>query len=178
MKKIDFSKIISNSGTFLKENKKPLLYIGGAAIVVVAGYAIVSGIKGGIDGFFGSGKDVKGATDFQDLPVDTTKATITTILANTYANQLYNAMKSSNGTDTGKIKAIMNAINGEDYKMIYNAFKTKSYYLFGDPTFTAYLFGYSDLDLNEWFKKEVNQYLDFITYSLIKKRSTEAGIAF
>jgi hypothetical protein len=165
---------ISKAGEYIAKNKKPLLYVGGAIAIVVIGYAIVSKLKGGIGGLFADNS--KGITNFNPIEVDFTKSTISDTLASTYANQLWNAMKNT-GTDSGMISTILNKLqNKEDFKKVYNAFGRRSYYVTGEPTISAYLFGYDDLDLVEWFNKEVG-YSNIITYNLIKKTVNNAGFA-
>ena len=51
----------------------------------------------------------KGETPFEEAEVDDTKTTISNSLANTYANQLYSAMKNS-GTNEDMIYAIFKKI--------------------------------------------------------------------
>lgn len=166
---------ISKAGEYIAKNKKPLIYIGGAIAIVVIGYAIVSRLKGGIGGFLKDNS--KGLTDFAPIEVDNAKSTISETLASTYANQLWNAMKNA-GTDTDMISSVLNKLqNKEDFKKVYNSFGRRSYYVTGEPTISAYLFGYDDLDLVEWFNKEVG-YSNILTYNLIKKTVNNAGFAF
>lgn len=164
---------ISNVGNFIADNKKPLLYVGGAIAVVVVGFAIVNRLKGGIGGFL---KDSSvGATEFTPIEVDVTKTTISDTVANNYANQLFNAMKDA-GTDDNMIFQILNKLQKkDDFLKVYNAYGRKSYYLYGEPTAGAYLFGYKNLDLVEWFNKEVGN-LNSPTYNLIKKTVANAGL--
>lgn len=166
---------IGQAGTFIQENKKPLMYVGGAIAVVIIGYAIVSRVKGGVTNIFKS--KTLGATDFKALEVDNSKTTISDALANTYSNQLYNAMKD-NGTDEDTINSVLGKLQKkDDFLKVYNTFKKRSYYVDGEPTISAYLFGYKDLDLVEWLRSELG-YLDFGTYSLAKKTVTNAGLAY
>lgn len=167
--------LISKTGNFISDNKKPLLYVGGAIAIIVVGLAIVNKLKSGIGGFL---KDNSvGQTDFVPIEVDNTKTTISDATANSYANQLFNAMKDA-GTDSGMITTILNKLQKkDDFLKVYNAFGRKSYYLFGEPTAGAYLFGFSNLDLVEWFNKEVG-YSNLPTYNLIKKTVTNAGLTF
>jgi hypothetical protein len=164
---------ISKTGDFIANNKKPLLYVGGAIAIVVVGYAIVKRLQGGISGFL---KDTSiGATEFVPEKVDITKVTISDATASTYANQLWNSMKDM-GTDTTMISAVLNKLQKkDDFLKVFNAFGRKSYYLQGEPTLSAYLFGYKNLDLVEWLNEEVG-YLNYPTYSLIQKTVKNAGL--
>jgi len=170
---------IGQAGNFIQENKKPLLYIGGAVAIVVIGYAVVSRLKGGIQGIF---KDKSlGATDFKPLELDNTKVTISDTLANTYANQLWGAMNTT-GTDEDLIYAVLMKLQKkDDFLKVYNAFGKKSYngiLLGGEPNVVdKWLGNYDDLDLVQWLNTEVG-YSNLTTYNLIKKTVTNAGLAF
>ncbi len=177
MTKESFSKGLDAVGEAVVTHKKALMYIGGAIAVVTIAVTVVKGVKGGIGDFFNPGKKVKGATSFTDQPVDHSKVTISPEQASMYANQLYNAMKNA-GTDKNTIKSIFKGLPAENYKMIYNAFKTRSYYVFGSPTISSWIFGYDDLDLNEWLKKEISSSTDYTTYNLLEKVINSAGMAF
>jgi hypothetical protein len=170
---------IGQAGTFIQDNKKPLLYIGGAVAIVVIRYAVVSRLKGGIQGIF---KDKSlGATDFKPLELDNTKVTISDTLANTYANQLWGAMNTT-GTDEDLIYAILLKLQKkDDFLKVYNAFGKKSYngiLLGGEPNVVdKWLGNYDDLDLVQWLNTEVG-YSNLTTFNLIKKTVTNAGLAF
>jgi hypothetical protein len=169
---------IGQAGTFIQDNKKPLLYIGGAVAIVVIGYAVVSRLKGGIQGIF---KDKSlGATDFKPLELDNTKVTISDTLANTYANQLWGAMNTT-GTDEDLIYAILLKLQKkDDFLKVYNAFGKKSYngiLLGGEPNVVdKWLGNYDDLDLVQWLNTEIG-YSNLTTYNLLKKTVTNAGLA-
>ena len=166
---------IGQAGNFIQDNKKPLLYVGGAIAIVVIGYTIVKRTQSGITGLF-SNKSI-GASDFKPLDVDVTKVTISDSLANTYSNQLYNAMKD-NGTDEDTIYSVLEKLQKkDDFLKVYNTFGKKSYYIDGEPTISAWLFGYKDQDLVEWFRSELG-YSNLLTYNLAKKTVTNAGLAF
>jgi hypothetical protein len=166
---------IGQAGNFIQDNKKPLLYVGGAIAIVVIGYTIVKRTQSGITGLF-SNKSI-GASDFKPLDVDVTKVTISDALANTYSNQLYNAMKD-NGTDEDTIYSVLEKLQKkDDFLKVYNTFGKKSYYIDGEPTISAWLFGYKDQDLVEWFRSELG-YSNLLTYNLAKKTVTNAGLAF
>jgi hypothetical protein len=166
---------ISKVGEFISNNKKPLLYIGGAIAIVVVGYAIVTRIKGGIGGIL-TNKTI-GASEFKAIEVDQTKSTISDTLANTYANQLFNAMKDA-GTNTDLIYTVLEKLQKkDDFRKVYNAFGKRSYLGFGETGWAGYLTGDAQLDLVEWFDAEVG-YSNPMTYNLIKKTVNNAGFAF
>lgn len=172
---------IGQAGNFIKDNKKPLLYVGGAIAVVIVGYAIVSRVKSGITGFLKP--NIKGQTDFKQLAVDNTKSTISDSLANNYANELYNSMKDT-GTDTDVIYSIMEKLQKKnDFLKVYNAFGLKGYANYlggvlggGEPT-TIYVGMYNDKNLVEWLREEVG-YSNILTYNLVKKTVENAGLVF
>lgn len=175
----NFKESIAKTGVFLVNNKKPLLYVGGAVVLVVLGYAIVSRTKKGIDSIFTDKS--KGETPFEEAEVDDTKTTISNSLANTYANQLYSAMKNS-GTNEDMIYAIFKKIEKkDDFRKVYNAFGRRSYVgklVGGSPTaLDKWLGNYDDFDLIEWLNEEVG-YSNYPTYSLVKKVVTNAGYVF
>jgi hypothetical protein len=166
---------IGQAGTFIQENKKPLMYVGGAIAIVVIGYSIVRRTQSGISGLF-KNKSI-GASDFKPLEVEVSKVTISDALANTYSNQLYNAMKDS-GTDEDTIYSVLEKLQKkDDFLKVYNTFGKKSYYVVGEPTISAWLFGYKDQDLVEWLRSELG-YSNLLTYNLAKKTVTNAGLAF
>jgi|688.fasta_scaffold91556_10 hypothetical protein len=175
----NFKESIAKTGVFLVNNKKPLLYVGGAVVLVVLGYAIVSRTKKGIDRIFTDKS--KGETPFTEAEVDVTKTTISDSLANTFANQLYSAMKNS-GTNEDMIYSIFKKIEKkDDFRKVYNAFGRRSYvgkFVGGSPTaLDKWLGNYDDFDLIEWLNEEVG-YSNYPTYSLVKKVVTNAGYVF
>jgi len=167
------SKFISKAGDFIANNKKPLIYIGGAIAIVAIGYAIIRKLQGGIGSFL-TDKSV-GAKEFVPVQVDIAKSTISDAIANNYANQLFNAMDGF-GTNTDAIYDILNKLQQkEDFRKVYNSFGRKSYYIDGSPTVSAYIFGYNNLDLIEWLDKEVG-WSNPLTYNLIKKTIKNANL--
>lgn len=170
---------LSKTGTFLANNKKPLLYVGGAVVLVVLGYTIVSRTRKGITNIFTDKS--KGETPFSEAEVDVTQTTISDSMANTYANQLYSAMKNA-GTNEDLIYPIFKKIEKkDDFRKVYNAFGRRSYVgalVGGSPTaLDKWLGNYDDFDLIEWLNEEVG-YSNYPTYSLVKKVVTNAGFVF
>ena len=167
------SKFISKAGDFIANNKKPLIYIGGAIAIVAIGYAIIRKLQGGIGSFL-TDKSV-GAKEFVPVQIDVAKSTISDAIANNYANQLFNAMDGF-GTNSDAIYDIINKLQQkEDFRKVYNSFGRKSYYIDGSPTVSAYIFDYNNLDLIEWLDKEVG-YSNPLTYNLIKKTIKNANL--
>ena len=181
MQQSNISEKLALTGEFIRNNKKSLVYIGGSILAVVVAYTIVkkigSGIGGGISNIF---KDkTKKDTPFIEAEVDKSKTTLTDAIANNYANQLYNAMDGS-GTDEETIYAILEKLQKkDDFRKVYNAFGRRSYFFEGSPTLfgSSWLMGSNDLDLVEWFRKEVG-WSNLLTYNLISKTVKNAGFAF
>jgi hypothetical protein len=172
---------IGEAGNFIKENKKPLLYIGGAIIIVVVASAIVKKFTFKLDNVFTDKS--KNATPFQNIEVDNTQSTISDTVASNYANQLWSAMNRP-GADFWTINPILRKIQKkDDFRKVYNAFGKRSYagllFFGGAPSGLDKLFNnYDDLDLLEWFHKEVNIVLANDTYKLIMSATKNAGLAY
>jgi hypothetical protein len=124
MKKVNYDKFgkgLSGVGTYIGNNKKPLLYVGGAIALVVIGYAVVKRVKGAV-----SGKNIVGGK-FNTQDVDENKTTISDSTAKNYAENLFEAFNFFWGTDKTTIDTIFSKINSEDFKKVYNAFGKRSY---------------------------------------------------
>jgi len=179
MKNINITEKLNSAGAFIKDNKTPLLYVSGAIAITIIGIAIVKKFKKGIGDFLNN-PTIK-ATPFVAIEVDNSKATISDAMANSYANQLYNAMKIT-GTDENIIYAVLQKLQkADDFRKVYNAFGKRSYAntitsgTSPDSIDTA-LGLFDDLDLVEWMVKEVG-ILNYPTYSLIRKTVKNAGLA-
>ena len=152
MKKIDLGKATSNTGEFIANNKKPLLYIGGAIAVVVIGFAIVRRIKGKIEG-----RDISKGK-FVEQDIDLTKTTISVQTAKNYAEILFEAFNYDWGTDKSQVESVFSRIKPEDFKLIYNAYGKRDYgTLTGlSPTWAERAGGlYRSLDLVQWINEEL-----------------------
>jgi hypothetical protein len=168
------NKFITKTGDFISTNKKPLLYIGGAIILVVAGFAIVNKFKKGLGGLFTDNS--VGATQFMPIKIDSYKATISDEMANSYANQLFNAMKDA-GTNSSIINSIFDKLSKkEDFLKVYNAFGIKSHGYWGEPTLINYVSGYDNYDLVQWLEAEVGNSNPF-TWSKVKRVVNNAGFS-
>lgn len=179
MKKINFQETLSKTGNFIVENKKPLIYLVGAVVVVGIGYSLVKGVSGGIGSFFNPGKNTIGGK-FNEQEVDQQKTTITQLAAKNYAESLFEAFNYSYGTDLSIIKNIFSKINSEDFKMIYNAFGKRTYSKLngGSPSDKFYApdtyIGNTNLDLMGWLNAELG-FLDVITKKKVKPVVEGAG---
>lgn len=179
MSKFNLSESLNKTGAFIKTNQKPILYVGGAIIVVVTAVAIIKKIQRGIGSAFNN-PTIK-ATPFVSIDVDNSKTTVSDAVANSYANQLYNAMKIT-GTDENAIYAVLKKLQkSDDFRKVYNAFGKRSYANTpvsgtSPDSIDTTLGWFDDLDLVEWMNKEVS-ILNYPTYSLIKKTVKNAGLA-
>lgn len=160
-----FGKVIKETGNFIKENPKPILWIGGSIVVVVIAIAAVKSIKNKF-----SGKGIKGGI-FSEQTIDNTKTTINSQTAKNYAENLFRAFNYSLGTDKSVIESVFSKINSEDFKMIYNAFGTRSYSIINGGTSSGKWLapdtwvGSEDIDLVSWLNEE----LDFTDTALKNK---------
>jgi hypothetical protein len=174
MKKINYDKFgkgISGIGTFIGNNKKPLLYVGGAIALVVVGYAVVKRLKGAVEGK----KIIAGKFNEQDI--DPIKLTISKKTAENYAEILFEAFNYDWGTDKGQVENVFNKIKSEDFKLIYNAFGKRDYGTWGgfSPTAVERLLGqFRSLDLVQWLNEELG-ILDFSLKNKIRPIVDGAG---
>lgn len=152
MKKIDLGKITSNTGNFIADNKKPLLYIGGAIAVTILAVTVVRRLKGKIEG-----KDISKGK-FVEQDIDFTKTTISLQTAKNYAEILFEAFNYDWGTDKSQVEAVFSKIKPEDFKLVYNAYGKRDYgTLTGlSPTWAERAGGlYRSLDLVQWINEEL-----------------------
>jgi hypothetical protein len=152
MKKIDLGKATSNTGEFIANNKKPLLYIGGAIAVTILAVAVVRRLKGKIEG-----RDISKGK-FVEQDIDLTKTTISVQTAKNYAEILFEAFNYDWGTDKSQISNVFSKIKPEDFKLIYNAYGKRDYgTLTGlSPTWGERVAGlYRSLDLIQWINEEL-----------------------
>lgn len=151
MKKFDLGKVVVGTGSFIGNNKRPLLYIGGATILAVVAVAIVKRVN----------KQIKGKNPLTGKlitqNVDQSKLSITPTQARNYAESLYEAFNYYWGTDKTIIDSVFSKINSEDFKLIYNNFGVRSRDFDGKaPTGLWKLLGqYEDLNLVEWLNDEL-----------------------
>ena len=177
MDSVKLSNALKKTGVFVQNNKKPLLYVGGAIAVVVIGLAIVKRVKNLV-----SGQNVVGSNYHQQV-VDKTKTKISETTAQNYAEQLFKAFNYYWGTDLATIKSVFSKINSEDFKMIYNAFGQRTYSSVNGGTPSQSIIGLDnptifgknpDLDLVGWLDNELGT-LDFATKNKIRPIIEGAG---
>jgi hypothetical protein len=174
MKENKVSKSVVNLGSFIGKNKIPLLYVGGAIALFYIAFPLLKKIKSSFD----IKKEVeagRGGTisDFTYL-IKEGNSNISKAQAKIYAEQLFDAFNQSTGTDEASIKEVFRKITPEDFKLVFNEFKRRSYSDFnqGAPSGMILLpdsyLGYTNLDLLGWLKKELGIF-DFITKSTVNK---------
>jgi len=141
------------AGTFIKGNWKPLLYLGGAVLAIVAVRKVL--------GMFSleslqkaqeeAQKNQAGGKNFTmaGSTTDGSTATISIGQANTIAQNQYNAMYDI-GTDENALVATIKQLNGADLRLVYNEYGSPKYSSFG----TLPYFG-APLDLFGWYNKEL-----------------------
>jgi hypothetical protein len=170
MEKFELSKSLGKTGDFIGNNKKPLLYIGGAIAVVVIGYAVVKRLKGGI-----TGESIVGSK-FIEQDVDETKTTITDAQAKNYAENLFQAFNYTFGTDKGVIENVFSKLNPEDFKKVYNAYGKRSYSALtgGTPSPLTFFWNMENIDLISWLNYELG-FGDGALKSKIRKVVEPAG---
>jgi hypothetical protein len=151
MAKFELSKSLGKTGDFIANNKKPLLYVGGAIAVVIIGYAVVKRLKGGI-----AGESITGSK-FIEQDIDETKTTITDAQAKNYAENLLQAFNYTFGTDKGVIDGVFSKLNPEDFKKVYNAFGKRSYSALtgGTPSPLTFFWNMENIDLISWLNYEL-----------------------
>jgi hypothetical protein len=141
------------TGTFIKGNWKPLLYLGGAVLAIVAVRKVL-----GIFNFEGLQKAQKEAQENQaggknftmeGTPNDGSSPSISVGQANTIAQNQYSAMHDF-GTDETALVNSLKPLNGADLRLVYNEYGSPVYAGIGYlPYFGA------PLDLFGWYNKEL-----------------------
>ena len=174
--KINFEKVgkgLSSTGTFIAENKKPLLYVGGAIAIVVVGWALTRRLKKAVSG---AGKNIIEGNYVQQN-VDFSKTTITKQVAKNYAEALYSAFTYYWGTDKTILRNVFDKITPEDFKLIFNEFGVRSRGAIDgkEPTGIERLLGlYKNLDLMGWLNAELDV-LDWNTKAKVRAVIEPAG---
>jgi hypothetical protein len=174
LKNTSVSEAIANTGKIIKDNKVPLLWIGGATVATVLVWAIVKKWKSNI-----AGESIeKGKFNVQEI--DYTKTTISPSVAKNYAEILFEAFNYYWGTDKASIQNVFLKIKPEDFKMVYNAFGKRSYSLLngGSPSEISIMpdtwIGSTKVDLIQWLNNEL-EFGDSNLKALVKKVIEPAG---
>jgi len=161
--------ILVNVGEFIGKNKMPIIYVGGAVVVLVVALPLLKKIVSGIKGTPNiANKNILGG-----LVVDESKTTISDQVAKQYAEQLLMAFGGT--TDEGTIKEIFEKINSEDFKKVAIAFGLRTYDNLntGSPSGVLWglmdgIMGKTDLDIVAWLNLELG-WLDWSTKKAVRK---------
>jgi hypothetical protein len=131
-KKLDFKK----AEDWAVKNYKPILIVGG----IIAGILIVKKL---FPGLFSKNLSI------EDMPIDTSKLTITQVQATQIATNLYEAMNGL-GTDEQTLFDSITPLNGEDLNLVVKTFGTPKYFLTGGDAYLG-----TKLSLQGWLKAEL-----------------------
>jgi hypothetical protein len=174
--KVDWNKIgkgVSSAGTYISENRKPLLYVGGAVAIVVVGWALTRRIKKAVSG---AGRNIIEG-NYIEQDIDVTKTTISKQIAKNYAEALYSAFTYYWGTDKTIVRNVFDKITPEDFKLIFNEFGIRSRGAIDgkEPTGIERWLGlYKNLDLMGWLNAELD-ILDFALKNKVRAVVEPAG---
>lgn len=164
------------AGNFLKQNKTPILYVGGAIAVLVVTIPLIKRLRR-----LAKGKSSSSATFYdinaKELDADVNKATITVLQAKQLANQLVKYMSVSYGTNLSGIRDVFEQIeNEDDMKLLYREFGVRKYSTIntGEASGVLFgvietLFGFRDLDLVGWLDTELD-FLDIRTKNAVNEK--------
>lgn len=175
-------KALKKTGSFLANNQKPLLYVGGAVLGIFVGYKIYKGISDAINNVVKAPK-----TDYIEAPleIDESEVTISENKATLLAKTLLDAFNHQDfltmpDTDEEKIDAVFDEIkSGDDYKMVFKAFGRRPHTWGGTPTsWVDKQLLSSEEDLNFWLKNELDATYDKTLYEKVKSRAESAGMIF
>ncbi len=178
------TKTLKSTGSFIADNKKELLYVGGGLLVVIVGYQLIKNLK----------KGSEAVTDFiskdhletVDVTVNTDAGniTITPEQAQQFARTIYDAcnhMAPLYGTDEDAILEVFKKLNtGDDYKLVYKTFGMKEYNGNNAPPRSGFwrMFDvYEPRDLTYWLRSELSS-SDGEVYQVVKSRVESAGYSF
>ena len=148
------------TGTFIKGNWKPLLYLGGAVLAIVAARKVLKIFD--FDGFEEAQEEAKkiqaGGKNFTmaGTPNDSSSPTISKGQANTIAQNQFNAMYDL-GTDETALVNSLKPLNGADLRLVYNEYASPKYSAFGTFPYLG-----APLDLFGWYNKELGSNSDTI----------------
>jgi len=175
------NKLLKSVGGFIAVNKVSILYIGGGILAVAIAIPLYKRAKK----IFST--EVETARTFEyieDIPVNTSNATITTNQAKIFSNQLVDAMSVSGGTDESTIKSIFEKIkNKDDMSLLYKTFGVRKYSIVNTGEASGVLWGilenaggYVDYDLAGWLKEELG-ILDWKTKRIVNDKLGLIGVS-
>lgn len=175
---------IKSTGSYIAENKKELLYVGGAILILAIGYKAYKSLQKGSEAVsnFISKDHLETVNVFTN--VDESKVTITNEQAQQFARTIYDAcniMAPLYGTDEDAILEVFKKLkSGDDYKLVYKMFGAKEYNGNNSPPRSGWgrLFDvFEPRDLNFWLRSELSP-SDGEVYTTVKERIESAGYSF
>ncbi|CAA0214597.1 hypothetical protein [Tenacibaculum maritimum] len=170
---------VKTTGSFIENNKKEILYVGGAIAIAVIGYKLFKATSKGLTSAF----EDKVETVKVEVAINDANTTISKEQAQQFAKTLLtacNAMQPLYGTDEESIKSVFLKIKtGDDFKMVYEAFGMKNYNGNGSPPVGIFrhLDNYAPRDLVYWLKRELSP-SDGDVYKIVKERVESADYVF
>ncbi|MBW2998674.1 hypothetical protein KY321_04000 [Candidatus Woesearchaeota archaeon] len=175
------NKLLKSVGGFIATNKVSILYIGGSVLAVAIAIPLYKRIKNLLN------FEVEKARTFdyiEDIPVNTSNATITPNQAKIFSNQLVDAMSVSSGTDESAIKSVFEKIkNKDDMNLLYKTFGVRKYSTINTGEASGVFggvientFGYIEYDLAGWLKTELGLF-DWRTKRVVNEKLGLIGIS-
>ncbi|MDB0601335.1 hypothetical protein PL373_09275 [Tenacibaculum maritimum] len=177
--KENVGKTIKNTGGFIADNKKELLYLTGAIVIGVIGYKIYKATSKGISNVF----EDKTETIDVEININKDQTTISKEQAQQFAKTLLDAcnhMEPLYGTDEEAINQVFLRLKtGDDFKLVYKEFGMKNYNGNNSPPsgILRYLDNYTPRDLVYWLRSELEP-SDGQVYTNVKSRVESAGYSF
>lgn len=162
---------VVGAGNFVGKNYKPLVYLALAGAAAFILYRLVKKIT------------TSPTLGPEKGELNDKGAKITDQQAQIYATELYNSMKGV-GTNEKTIEVIFSKLSSPDFVKVYNKYGTQKYsgtFLTGggQPTWLGLQIGdFSDYDLVEWLRAEIDETTDKNTWASIKKVVEPAGFTF
>lgn len=147
-------------GQFVVTNRKPIMYIGGAVVLLSVLPKLIRFIKPTNKPFFPNPND---GNDGNQNTGNTSSATLTQAQANSLAEKLWNAMKNEWDDEQAIYDAFQQMQNNSDVVLVHNAFGLRPYVgnlgLWGGaPTAPdRWLGNYDDLSLTEWLRNDTSR---------------------
>ncbi|WP_299134563.1 hypothetical protein [uncultured Tenacibaculum sp.] len=177
-------KAVKETGSFIAQNKKEILYVGGAILIGYVGYKIYKGISKGAEAVGDILENPEVDSIKTDLVVNPKNLTITNAQAEVFAKGLLDAFNhtilfGSPSSDKEKINKIFDAIKtGDDFRLIHKTFGYRKRAMGGTPTSYTGKKLSKAYDLTYWLKEEVPGWLNRSLYKKIEARFKTANIPF
>lgn len=173
--------LINTAGTFIALNKTPILYIGGAILVVGIGALVYKRIKKVLNPSVPSAKDY---SSLNNIKVNTSNTTFSEQQAKQYSNQLVNHFSTSGGTDEKGIRNVFEKVKTkDDMNLLIKAFGVRPYSWLNSGEASGFLYGipekvggFGNLDLVGWLDAELGVF-DWKTKRLVNEKLELVGLS-